>query len=67
MLDVSGSYKNYQNNAVSDQLTDVGGGDRVCGCDSESVDVRQKSVLIYATFYLCLSPPPPKMGSTNTI
>jgi hypothetical protein len=31
LLDASGSYKNYQNNAVSDQRTDVGGGDRVCG------------------------------------
>jgi hypothetical protein len=30
LLVVSGSYKNYQNNAVSDQLTDVGGGGIEC-------------------------------------
>jgi hypothetical protein len=39
MLVVRGSYQNYQNGAVSDQLTDIGWGRKCFGADSEGADV----------------------------
>ncbi len=63
MLIVSGSYQNYQNGAVSNQLTDgwKGGGERVKG-DSESACVAE---LIHCTLYtrhnLYINLPPPEI------
>jgi hypothetical protein len=53
LLIVSGSYQNYQNGAVSNQLTDGGRGESVLGFDSESVET--KSALLYELTGFCLA------------
>jgi hypothetical protein len=41
-LVVSVTYQNYQNSALSIQLTDFGRREECVGGDSESVDIRQE-------------------------